>query len=351
MALFNFINPEILRDADAARLNASGQSAALDSIRKAHRNGPFVGDPVALGKAAKGVSAARVKNPNADDAIDKDEDEDADDMDLDEDEDEDLAVRRKARKEADRKLRSNADAAKRAIKSIHDNGPRSEDPDAIIKAQATRMRYRDSRPSFVAIKKAQESSMSMQKLFTQGNNNHPIDEADVQRIIAQGKREIRKSAGIPSAVWNAMTGAERQAAMGKAQTSIRFSSAPSFPANSANGEWGATAIADTGAANNWDDENTQSPAVGHAGGFSDSAISPNDPRIAAAVDSVGTPTRAAAVTAIRADWARARAKQAHQAAASFAARPAAHVDDAQKSLSLRDLGARVGDEMRKAFAR
>ena len=148
MANFNFLNPDTVRDADAARLNANGQSAAFDAIAKALRV-PLHGDPVALAKVTKGVSAARVKNPNADDAvISRDEDEDADDMDLDEDEDQDLAVRRKARKDAARALRSNAAAAKRAIKSIHDSGPRSEDPDALLKAAATKMRYRDDRPSF-----------------------------------------------------------------------------------------------------------------------------------------------------------------------------------------------------------
>jgi len=251
----NFINPEALRKADAARRDVNGQSAALDAIRKALRS-PLRGDPVALAKAAKGVSASRAKDPNADDAyVDKDED-DAD-LDADEDEDEDIKARRKARKDAARALRSNAAAAKRAIKSIHDSGPRSEDPDAIIKAAATKMRYRDDRPSFKLIKQAQSKPLTMTQLFGSGNNNHPIDMHAVQRIIAQGKREMRKAAGVPSAEWNRMSGAERQAAMGKGATAT-FK--PQFPRNSANGTWGG-AIADTGASNNWDDEGTQLLAI------------------------------------------------------------------------------------------
>jgi len=53
MANLNFLNPAALHGAATQRLNANGEAAALDSIGKAHRNGPLVGDPLALAKRAK----------------------------------------------------------------------------------------------------------------------------------------------------------------------------------------------------------------------------------------------------------------------------------------------------------
>src|SRR6266851_4553419 len=150
MANLNFLDPTTLRESGAQRTNVNGEAAALDSIRKAHRNGPLVGDPIAFAKAAKGVSASRVRDPNADDAVSKDEDED-DDMDTDGDEDmvltaderNDLRTRRQGRKDADKKRRSNSDAALKMVKAIHGKGARPEDPDAFIKAGKTRLKYVD----------------------------------------------------------------------------------------------------------------------------------------------------------------------------------------------------------------
>jgi hypothetical protein len=308
----NFLTPVALRDADALRADANGQTS-LDAIRKVHAEGPLVGDPVGL---AKGAQASRAKDANADDAYNIAKDED--DMDVDEDEDEDETERADLRAKADRKLRSNAHAAAKAIKKIHASGARAEDPDAIVKAASTRMQYVDNRASVKAIKKAQANPMSMQKLFSQGHANHEIDVHAVQRIIEKGRREMRKSAGISSAAWRQMSWPQRCEALGitrKADSTVRFSSAPVFPANSDNGEWGG-AIAPTGASNNFRDEATQRPATELVGGYTDSALGPDDPRVQAAVNAVN---RDAAVDAIKIDW----AKRRRELRQKFRDRPAA----------------------------
>jgi hypothetical protein len=91
-----------------------------------------------------------------------------------------------------------------------------------------------------------------------------------------------------------------------------------------------------------------STGVERVGGFTDFAISPNDPRIRAAVaEASGNSGREASVAAIQADWKRKK----EQMATSFASRPAALVDDTQKTVSVTDLGRRLGDDLRKALAR
>jgi hypothetical protein len=83
------------------------------------------------------------------------------------------------------------------------------------------------------------------------------------------------------------------------------------------------------------------------GGYSDTNVGTSDVRIRAAVAAFGTVNRDAAAQAIQEDW----AHRKRQMGASFSARPAAHVDDTMKTVSLRDLGARVGDDLRKALRR
>jgi len=184
------------------------------------------------------------------------------------------------------------------------------------------LKYVDSRPSFKAIKESQSNPLTMQKLFGSGNNNHPIDMDAVQRIIEKGREQMRKTAGLSGADWNRMSWPERMAAMGKADSTVRFSTRPSFPPESANSTW-TRQLANTGAANNWGDENTQRPATEQVGGFTDSRIGPNDARIRAAVAASGTTSRDRTVAAIQMDWQRKK----QQMAASFAARRAARDND------------------------
>jgi hypothetical protein len=82
------------------------------------------------------------------------------------------------------------EAAKRAIKSLHADGSTPFDPDWVRKAAATPMRYVDNRASVQAVRKAQ-----MRPLPMYPSHNLPINEADIQRIIAEGKARMRKSGG------------------------------------------------------------------------------------------------------------------------------------------------------------
>jgi hypothetical protein len=302
--MWNFLNPETVRDADAARRDANGDSVALDAIRKALCS-PLHGDPVGLAKNAK--------SRRDEDDMDTDED-----MTLTTEERNDLRARRKAKKAAD-KTRGNVDAARKAIASIHSRGAAPFDPDWLRKAQDPDEREDDSddRPSVQAIRKAQQRPLCMHP-----SANVPINEADIQRLIAQGKAQMRKG------------------------TVASFK--PSLPRQSHDATSDTQPRTLYGATNDWPDIPTPwQPFSATMGGFTDSQISPRDARIRAAIaEASGNSGRDASVAAIQMDWKRKK----EQMAASFASRPAARTgDDTTKSVPLRDLGARVGDDLRKAF--
>jgi hypothetical protein len=154
--------------------------------------------------------------------------------------------------------------------------------------------------------------MSMEKLFGSGNGNHPIDLRDVECVIEKRRKQMRKAAGISGNDWNRMSWPQRLAALGKGGAATFKTS---FPSNSENGTW-AGRIADTGASNNFNDEGTQRPATELVGGYTDSALGPDDPRVQAAVNAVN---RDAAVDAIKIDW----AKRRRELRQKFRDRPAA----------------------------
>jgi hypothetical protein len=339
MANLNFLNPALIRDATAQCRDASGEVSVLDAIRKAHSHGPSQGDPVQLAKRHK----ARADQDENDDDMDTDEDLD---MALTDTERADLRARRKAKKDANAKR---GEAAKRAIKSLHAEGSTPFDPDWVRKGASVGMRYVDNRASVQAVRKAHLRPLPMYP-----SHNVSINEADIQRIIADGKAQMRKGGGVSREKRrqiidqvvrenpNCNTSSELSRlvahAISKADSSIRFSSRPAWPPESANATW-TQQLANTGAANNWRDEDTQRPGVERVGGYTDSSIGPNDARIRAAVASV-TSTRDVAVEAIKADWLRTKMKQAQE----FANRPAARGSgDTQK------LAARLGDDLRKAW--
>jgi len=124
-------------------------------------------------------------------------------------------------------------------------------------------------------------------------------------------------------------------------SSIRFSSSPTFPPESANATW-TRELANTGASNRWSDEQTASPSPSIVGGHNDRNVVPDDARIAAAIAASGTTSRDRAVAAIKMDYWKQRKEQM---AASFSARPAARANDD----TMKSLGARVGHDLRKAM--
>jgi hypothetical protein len=285
----NFLNLEAFTDAINKHFDQQGERSILSLIKKA-RTKPSQEDPV---QRARRANVAK-DDMDEDDDDDTDTDQDTDECAMDT-EQADTATRQKLRAEADRKKKlrdpSKFAAAKKAIQKIHARGARAEDPDYVVKAARVPMERIDNRRSVQLIKAAQAQPLSMQQLFRSGNNNVPIDESDIQRIIAQGQRTMRKRAGgIPGDEWRRMNWDERRAALGmqpirKADSDIRFSNRPAFPSQSANnGNPETESNTLHGGTNNWDDEGTQRPAFSAIlGGFTDTPISMTDPAVRAAI--------------------------------------------------------------------
>lgn len=319
-----FLNPATVADALAKHFDESGQTSVLDAIKSSHAR-PLQGDPI-----GKALAAARVQDPNADDFSKDDEDLDTDeDMDDDEATDQcaavtqnaDIKTRTRLRRKAQRKLKardpSNFAAAKRDIQKIHAGGARQEDPDEMMKRAIPKpRRYRGGGETFELIKAAQAQPLTMQRLFGSGNNNHAIDMDDVQRIIARGRREMRKAAGISGAAWRAMSWPERRAALGmtaRKALSVPFSRDPN-PAGARESSNSTIdddkALADDGASTATVRQPVPSqPFSITLGGFSDSAIATNDARILAAVAATGASDRELEAVAIKLDLSRPARRQ------------------------------------------
>jgi hypothetical protein len=155
------------------------------------------------------------------------------------------------------------------IAKLHAAGGRPLGGDFLSKAVAA-----DDEPEYDDSVDAVRKSLSAAPRALAPLANPRINAADIARIVARGS--LRKRVGSAE-WWNTATWQERRDAMAKGVK---------MPPQSNNATSTSDDLADTGATNLWNDEETASPKPTPVGGFTDPQVSPNDPRIAAAVAEV-----------------------------------------------------------------
>jgi hypothetical protein len=174
------------------------------------------------------------------------------------------------------------DTATTMIKKLHARGPTSPTDDVEVsamplsKAERTAIR-RAKKPKKTQL--SQRGVDAIKDIHAKGGRpltGDFLSKAETPSTV-DDTRPLQKRQ-FSSAWWNAATWQERRDALLKGQQ-------VKLPPQSSNAS-SETELAQTGAENDWDDEETASPAVEHVAGFDDTNVSPRDPRIAAAVSSV-----------------------------------------------------------------